>query len=85
VVALFRSWGLMSEQDRVLAKCAWRLVPFLGLLYPVSYIDRANVGFAALTMNKDLGFSPAIYGFAASVLHILPRMPHGFRQKRKRS
>src|SRR5258706_3470051 len=53
----------MSEQDRALAKCAWRLVPFLGLLSLVDDIDRANVGFAALTMNKDLGFSPAIYGF----------------------
>jgi ACS family tartrate transporter-like MFS transporter len=37
------------------------------LLYVVNYLDRVNVGFAALTMNKDLGFSPSIYGFAASI------------------
>src|SRR6516225_5973964 len=57
----------MTEQDRVLAKCAWRLVPFMTLLYVVNYIDRVNVGFAALTMNKELGFSPSIYGFGAGV------------------
>src|SRR5215471_3196311 len=37
------------------------------LLYLVNYIDRVNVGFAALTMNKDLGFSPAIFGFGAGI------------------
>jgi MFS transporter, ACS family, tartrate transporter len=57
----------MSEQDRVFAKCAWRLIPFMVLLYVVNFIDRVNVGFAALTMNKDLGFSPAVYGFGAGI------------------
>jgi ACS family tartrate transporter-like MFS transporter len=37
------------------------------LLYLVNYIDRVNVGFAALTMNRDLAFSPAVYGFGAGV------------------
>src|ERR1700704_7009250 len=60
----------MAEQDRVFAKCAWRLIPFMMLLYLVNYIDRVNVGFAALTMNKDLGFSPATYGFGAGVFFI---------------
>jgi ACS family tartrate transporter-like MFS transporter len=36
----------------------------------LNYIDRTNVGFAALTMNQDLGFSPAVYGFGAGVLFI---------------
>jgi MFS transporter, ACS family, tartrate transporter len=58
----------MSTQDRVFAKCAWRLIPFMGLLYLINYIDRTNVGFAALTMNADLGFSPSVYGFGAGVL-----------------
>src|SRR5262245_5046209 len=40
------------------------------LLFTVNYIDRVNVGFAALTMNKDLGFSPSIYGFGAGVFFI---------------
>jgi hypothetical protein len=33
----------MTEQDRVLAKCAWRLVPFMALLYVVNYIDRVKL------------------------------------------
>ena len=60
----------MIEQDRVFAKCAWRLIPFMGLLYLVSFIDRTNVGFAALTMNKDLGFSPTVFGFGAGVFFV---------------
>jgi ACS family tartrate transporter-like MFS transporter len=59
----------MSD-DRVFAKSAWRLIPFTMLLFIVNYVDRTNVGFAALTMNKDLGFSPAVYGFGASVFFI---------------
>ena len=46
-----------------LAKVARRLVPFMGLLFLVSFIDRANVSFAALSMNRDLGFTPTIYAW----------------------
>jgi ACS family tartrate transporter-like MFS transporter len=56
--------------DRVFTKCAWRLIPFMMLLYLVNYIDRVNVGFAALTMNKNLGFSPAVFGFGAGVFFL---------------
>ena len=59
----------MSEQQ-VFTKCAWRLIPFMMLLYVVNYLDRVNVGFAALTMNKDLDFSPAIYGFGAGLFFL---------------
>ncbi len=52
---------------RALSRAAWRLIPFMGLLYVVSFLDRVNVGFAALTMNKDLGFTPEIYGFGAGI------------------
>lgn len=58
----------MAEQ--VFAKCAWRLIPFMGLLYLVNYIDRTNAGFAALTMNEDLGFSSVVYGFGAGIFFI---------------
>src|SRR6266852_6678386 len=54
----------MSGQD-VFTKAAWRLIPFMMLLYIVNYVDRVNVGFAALTMNKDLAFSPGVFGFGA--------------------
>ena len=56
----------MSE-DKVFGKCAWRLIPFMMLLYIVNYLDRVNVGFAALTMNKDLDFSPEVFGFGAGI------------------
>ena len=48
-------------------KAAIRLLPFLALCYAVNFLDRVNVGFAALTMNKDLGFSPETYGFGAGI------------------
>jgi MFS transporter, ACS family, tartrate transporter len=60
----------MTEQGEVFTKCAWRLIPFMLLLYLFSNIDRVNVGFAALTMNKDLGFSPSVYGFGAGIFLI---------------
>ena len=40
------------------------------LLYIAAYLDRVNVGFAALQMNRDLGLSPAVYGFGAGVFFI---------------
>jgi ACS family tartrate transporter-like MFS transporter len=59
----------MGEQD-VFAKAARRLIPFMILLYVVNYIDRVNVGFAALTMNRDLAFTPAVYGFGAGAFFL---------------
>ena len=58
------------ERDQVFAKCAKRLIPFMMLLYVTNYLDRVNVGFAALTMNKDLGFSATVYGFAAGIFFL---------------
>ncbi len=51
-------------------KIAWRLVPFLMLLYMVAFLDRVNISFAALTMNRDLGISETVYGFAAGVFFL---------------
>jgi MFS transporter, ACS family, tartrate transporter len=53
-----------------ISKAAWRLVPFLGLCYAVNFLDRVNVGFAALAMNQDLGFTPSIFGTGASIFFI---------------
>jgi D-galactonate transporter len=52
------------------AKVGWRLLPFVLLLYVVAWLDRVNIGFAALQMNKDLGFDDAVYGFGAGVFFI---------------
>jgi MFS transporter, ACS family, tartrate transporter len=60
----------LAEEDKVFSKCAWRLIPFMMLLYVVNYIDRTNIGFAALTMNKDLGFSPSVFGLGAGLFFI---------------
>jgi MFS transporter, ACS family, tartrate transporter len=48
-------------------KAKRRLVWLLIGMYFIAYLDRVNIGFAALTMNQDLGFSPAVYGFGAGV------------------
>jgi MFS transporter, ACS family, tartrate transporter len=47
-----------------------RLIPFLFLLYILNFLDRVNVGFAALEMNRDLGFGPAVYGLGAGIFFI---------------
>jgi ACS family tartrate transporter-like MFS transporter len=61
-------------EDRVeasaLKKVRNRLIPFLGLLYFAAFIDRVNVGFAAPQMNRDLGFSPFVYGLGAGIFFI---------------
>jgi len=57
-------------ENRTLARVTKRLVPFLILCYFIAYLDRVNVGFAALQMNKDLGFSSSAYGFGAGIFFI---------------
>jgi hypothetical protein len=47
-----------------------RMMPLIIALYVFNYMDRTNVGFAALTMNKDLGFSPSVYGLGAGILFV---------------
>ena len=54
----------------MIRKVTVRLVPFLGLLYLINYLDRVNLGFAALTMNGDLGLSAAAYGLGAGLFFI---------------
>jgi MFS family permease len=55
---------------RVIRKVTLRLVPFMGLLYFVNYLDRTNIGFAKLTMNDDLGMSETAYGLASGLFFI---------------
>jgi len=51
----------------VVSRLTWRLVPFLFLLYIVAYLDRINVGFAALQMQQQLGLNDAVYGLGAGM------------------
>jgi ACS family tartrate transporter-like MFS transporter len=55
---------------RALRKATWRLLPLLGLGYLVAYMDRINISFAALQMNRDLGFSATIYGVGGGLFFL---------------
>ena len=55
---------------RTLRKATWRLIPLLSVCYMVAFMDRANISFAALQMNRDLGFNAGIYGFGAGVFFV---------------
>jgi ACS family tartrate transporter-like MFS transporter len=60
----------LIEEQRILAKAARRLIPFMILLYLANYLDRVNVSFAALAMNADLGLSATAYGFGGGVFFL---------------
>ncbi len=61
----------MTELERsTMARVTWRLLPFLLLLYIISWLDRVNVGFAKLQMNSDLGMSDTAYGFGAGIFFL---------------
>ena len=51
-------------------KVTRRLIPFLAILYIVSFVDRVNMGFAALTMNKQLGLTPVMFGTASGIFFL---------------
>lgn len=59
-----------QEEKELLAKLRWKLLPFLFLLYVVAYLDRINVGFAALQMKDQLKFSDTVYGLGASIFFL---------------
>lgn len=58
------------DAPSLLKKLRWRLLPFLFLLYVVAYLDRINVGFAALQMKAQLGFSDSVYGLGAGIFFL---------------
>lgn len=60
----------MKIETRTMARVTVRLIPFLIVCYFVAYLDRVNVGFAALQMNKALGFSASAFGFGAGIFFI---------------
>ena len=64
---------------RASRKAAWRLIPFLMLCYLVAFLDRVNVGFAALTMNKELGLTAEMC--SAHLLDPPDRLSHRLRRR----
>jgi ACS family tartrate transporter-like MFS transporter len=53
-----------------LRKASWRLIPLIALGYGIAYMDRLNISFASLQMNRDLHFSASIYGFGAGLFFV---------------
>lgn len=67
-----------SIEQATVRKLGRRLIPFLALCYFIAYVDRVNIGFAALTMNGDIGISATLFGFGTSlffVAYVLFEMP----------
>ncbi len=63
--------GIDAElAERALSRIRWRLLPWLGLLYIASFLDRVNISFAKLTMDPAIGISEAAYAFAAGVFFV---------------
>jgi len=59
-----------TTNDQAFRKIFRRLIFFLFILLVVSFVDRVNIGFAALTMNKDLGLSAAAFGMSVTVFYV---------------
>jgi ACS family tartrate transporter-like MFS transporter len=62
--------GAKTFEAAVINKIAWRILPLILISYCIAYIDRANIAVAALTMNKDLGFSAFTYGLGAGIFFL---------------
>src|ERR1700730_15237876 len=58
------------QQAKILKKNAVRLLPILTLAYTINYLDRTNISFAALTMNKDIGLTATQYGRGAGIFFL---------------
>lgn len=59
-----------ADQPAIIRKISLRIIPFVFLLYIVSYLDRANIGYAALQMNKELALSSEAFGFISGIFFI---------------
>ena len=57
-------------EDGTYRKIAWRIIPFVFVLYVIAFLDRVNVSYAKLQMSADLGFSETVYGFGAGMFFI---------------
>lgn len=60
----------INLETATVRKVTWRLIPFLMVCYLLAFIDRGNIGMAALQMNHDIGISPQVFGFASSLFFI---------------
>ena len=59
-----------TMESALVRKVTWRIIPFVFLLYVISYLDRANIGYAALQMNADLAITSEVFGAISGVFFI---------------
>ena len=59
-----------SVETATINRIYWRIIPLFFAMMFLNYLDRINIGFAALRMNQDLGFGPTVFGFGASIFFI---------------
>ena len=62
--------GIDGDGARIMRRVTLHLIPFLLACYFISFLDRVNVAFAALQMNKDLGFSQSVYGLGSGLFFV---------------
>lgn len=75
----------LELETRTIGKAFRRIVPFIIALYFLSFLNRVNVGFAGLTMNRDIGLSPATFGIGAGIFfagYIVCGMPSNLALQR---
>jgi ACS family tartrate transporter-like MFS transporter len=71
VIDIGAAQGAKTDLERTTIRAiSWRLIPFLVLAYFLAYLDRVNLGFAALTMNTELKFSPLVFSWGAGIFFI---------------
>ncbi|MFT4063602.1 MFS transporter [Paraburkholderia sp.] len=59
-----------DAEKKLIGRITWRLVPLIFVAWFINYLDRANIGFAALQMNQELGMGPEMFGFAAGIFYL---------------
>lgn len=59
-----------SLEQSTLKKITWRILPYVMIVYFIGFFDRINIGFAALTMNQELGFSDTVFGLGAGLFFL---------------
>jgi MFS transporter, ACS family, tartrate transporter len=77
--------SLTDIERATMARIQWRILPLLFCIFILNYLDRVNIGFAALRMNADIGLTPEIFGLGAGVLfagYILLEIPAGLLMQR---
>jgi ACS family tartrate transporter-like MFS transporter len=58
------------DEGALVRKITWKIIPFVFILYVISYLDRANIGYAALQMNKELALSSEAFGLISGIFFI---------------